>query len=168
MSQPVLEPVLKTPAEWLALTEPGIQIMDPDGWRRDNTPFDTPLTLEDFQSRLAQSTIMGRPQSGGNSPTFAPERLPQPAILNLNWNVRLRLTPAGVIIVSRANRERHRADEQTAGRPQNYSPCYKVSGDGYLTVALWEAFHLFGGDNMPGVATFHGVPFETEVEIIPT
>lgn len=49
----------KTPQEWLQ--DPEFNhvefIMDPDGWRMDNTPMDKPLSRSDFANRLALSTV---------------------------------------------------------------------------------------------------------------
>lgn len=58
-----MDPELKTAHEWVALqnkkdTTEVITITDPDGWRRDDgVTIDTPITLEDFQDRLAFSTV---------------------------------------------------------------------------------------------------------------
>ncbi|PTR30603.1 hypothetical protein C8K36_102455 [Rhodococcus sp. OK519] len=45
---------LKTPTEWC--TEKSIHILDPDGWRYDNKPWDEPLTEDDFLHRAGMST----------------------------------------------------------------------------------------------------------------
>jgi hypothetical protein len=49
----------KTPQEWLQ--DPEFNhvefIMDPDGWRMDNTPMDKPLSRSDFTRRLGMSTV---------------------------------------------------------------------------------------------------------------
>lgn len=47
---------LKTPAEWLAQEYPTLHIEGWEGWERDNKPHDAPLTLEDFERRLEQSS----------------------------------------------------------------------------------------------------------------
>ncbi len=50
--------VLRTPKEWQVLT--GITIMDPDGWRGINSSrsFDDPISEEEWNQRMAVSTIM--------------------------------------------------------------------------------------------------------------
>lgn len=49
----------KTAAEWLQFSEfKGIVLMDPDGWRSDNTPLDTPIKYSEFCRRLSHSTCM--------------------------------------------------------------------------------------------------------------
>jgi hypothetical protein len=57
--------VLKTAQEWLdemnAQNPNGrvTTIVDADGWRHDDGVWmDTPITLEDFQERLGQCTVM--------------------------------------------------------------------------------------------------------------
>jgi hypothetical protein len=49
----------KTPQEWLQDPEFAYVefIMDPDGWRMDNTPMDKPLSRSDFTRRLGMSTV---------------------------------------------------------------------------------------------------------------
>ena len=49
----------KTPQEWLQDPEFAYVefIMDPDGWRMDNTPMDKPLSHSDFARRLSMSTV---------------------------------------------------------------------------------------------------------------
>lgn len=54
-----VEPAKRTAAEWIELKHPGARILDPDGWRADGTPLETPLTEEDFEARFARSTISG-------------------------------------------------------------------------------------------------------------
>lgn len=52
--------VLRTPADWLALRHPGIEILDPDGWRGPGAPpFDRPLTYEEFWPRFVRCTLRG-------------------------------------------------------------------------------------------------------------
>lgn len=36
----------------------GITILDPDGWRNDNTPLEKKITLDDYLNRMSYSTIM--------------------------------------------------------------------------------------------------------------
>ena len=45
-----------TPDEWCKLF--GVVILDPDGWRNSKISYDTPLTKEEFDQLLMQSTIM--------------------------------------------------------------------------------------------------------------
>lgn len=48
----------KTPDEWLQEKFDGEVIMlDPDGWRQDDTPYDKKITYRDFCDRLNMSTI---------------------------------------------------------------------------------------------------------------
>lgn len=47
----------KTPAQWLEELHPGISIADPDGWRVDDTSMDLPLTRQDFERRLSESSL---------------------------------------------------------------------------------------------------------------
>lgn len=35
----------------------GICVMDPDGWRNDNTPLEKKITLDDYFNRMTYSTI---------------------------------------------------------------------------------------------------------------
>ena len=62
---------LKTPDEWCRLT--GGKVLDPDGWRDDGTPWETPLSWADFAARYSISTskwtpeIISRFLSCGNS-----------------------------------------------------------------------------------------------------
>lgn len=50
------EPDTTRPAgEWSARL--GIEVLDPDGWRADCTPWDTFITEADFRRRAAQSTL---------------------------------------------------------------------------------------------------------------
>ena len=35
----------------------GIEILDPDGWRKDGQSFDTPITRAEWEDRKAISTI---------------------------------------------------------------------------------------------------------------
>jgi hypothetical protein len=44
-----------TPEEWCKLKD--IKIIDPDGWRVDNTSFTKPITESEFYKRLNTSTI---------------------------------------------------------------------------------------------------------------
>lgn len=48
----------KTPDEWIA-EKFGDQVimLDPDGWRQDDTPYDKKITYKDFCDRLNMSTI---------------------------------------------------------------------------------------------------------------
>lgn len=46
---------MKTPEQWA--DEVGITILDPDGWRIDGKDFEEPITFEDFEHRLVNSTI---------------------------------------------------------------------------------------------------------------
>lgn len=52
---PEPKPEAKTPAEWSDIE--GVTILDPDGWRKDRQPWETPITREDFLNRMAYSTI---------------------------------------------------------------------------------------------------------------
>lgn len=46
----------KTPQEWAA--DRGMQILDPDGWRKpDSPPFDQPCTEDEFVERFWQCTV---------------------------------------------------------------------------------------------------------------
>ena len=48
----------KTPDEWIAERYNGdVIVLDPDGWRQDDTPYDKPITFKDFNERLSLSTI---------------------------------------------------------------------------------------------------------------
>jgi hypothetical protein len=48
----------KTADEWLKeMYNDEVAIIDPDGWRQDNTSLDTPITKKDFNYRLSLSTI---------------------------------------------------------------------------------------------------------------
>jgi len=46
---------VKTPDEWQ--DELGLIVLDPDGWRRDGTSWTKPITREEFETKLASSTI---------------------------------------------------------------------------------------------------------------
>ena len=46
---------VKTPEEWQ--DELDVIILDPDGWREDDTPWTKPITREEFETRLVNSTI---------------------------------------------------------------------------------------------------------------
>lgn len=46
---------LKRPEEWEPIV--GVQIVDPDGWRKDGKPFDEPITRREFEERAAPSTV---------------------------------------------------------------------------------------------------------------
>lgn len=48
-------PDLKTPEEWCIDLD--VQVLDPDGWREDGQPWETPITEADFRKRLSISTI---------------------------------------------------------------------------------------------------------------
>lgn len=52
--------MMKTPTEWEKFT--GITIMDPDGWRRDNKPWDDPISQREWEMRMMDSTIMCDPK----------------------------------------------------------------------------------------------------------
>lgn len=48
----------KTPEEWIKERLDGqVIVLDPDGWRQDDTPYDKPITYRDFSERLSFSTI---------------------------------------------------------------------------------------------------------------
>jgi hypothetical protein len=51
-------PPKKTAYEWA--DEVGLTILDPDGWRYDNTDMNTKITNADFNARLIRSTIVGK------------------------------------------------------------------------------------------------------------
>ncbi len=44
----------KTPDTWC--DQYGLEVRDPDGWRRDHTPWTEPITLPEFWRRYAGST----------------------------------------------------------------------------------------------------------------
>ena len=46
-----------TPDEWSKRL--GIQVMDPDGWRRDGKPWGEPVSEAEFRSRAAWSSVIG-------------------------------------------------------------------------------------------------------------
>lgn len=49
---------LHTPEEWIALLNPDLKIVDPDGWRGpDAPPFDQPISQDEFSFRFALCTI---------------------------------------------------------------------------------------------------------------
>lgn len=48
----------KKPSDWAS--EKGIIVLDPDGWRRDDTSFEEPCTEGEFMRRMMVSTIMRR------------------------------------------------------------------------------------------------------------
>lgn len=51
----------KKPADdWCDLL--GIEVRDPDGWREDDTPWNTPITREDFMRRCMKSTVRNLPE----------------------------------------------------------------------------------------------------------
>ncbi len=58
----------KTADEWLK--DPAFQyveaILDPDGWRMDNTSLDTPITRAEFNRRLHYCTILMKNNHGSN------------------------------------------------------------------------------------------------------
>ena len=56
--------VLKTPEVWQK--ELGITIKDPDGWRRDKTSWDEPISRQDFKRRAAQSTCVAPKYGNGD------------------------------------------------------------------------------------------------------
>ena len=46
----------RTPEEWGV--EYGIEVRDPDGWRRrDDPPWEEPITLIDYRARVGVSTV---------------------------------------------------------------------------------------------------------------
>jgi len=48
----------KTPDEWLKERYNNeVIILDPDGWRQDNTPYDKPISFKEFSDRLSYSTV---------------------------------------------------------------------------------------------------------------
>jgi hypothetical protein len=49
--------LIQTPAQWCA--ELGWDILDPDGWRYDSTPFETPCNRAEFERRVTQCTAAG-------------------------------------------------------------------------------------------------------------
>ena len=52
------KPVKHRPATWERLT--GIRIIDPDGWRGPNgEKWETPITKEEWNRRMAVSTVTG-------------------------------------------------------------------------------------------------------------
>ncbi len=94
--------------------------------------------------------------------------LSNPATLNLNWKVRIQLTEDGREIVTRKNQEiREMLSAYVGDAEWAHKDHYKVMSNSELTLQLWEAFHLFGGENMPGYATSVGIPFATNFEIFP-
>ena len=61
---------LKTPREWEEVK--GIRILDPDGWRgRNFKAFGAAISEEEFDQRMAMSTVDHRPRPPG-VPTSAP------------------------------------------------------------------------------------------------
>ena len=46
---------LRPAAEWCEVY--GVEVLDPDGWRHDRTPWDAPITSESFLERAMVSTI---------------------------------------------------------------------------------------------------------------
>jgi hypothetical protein len=67
----------RTPSEWFAAGVTDRRILDPDGWRGVNAPtWDTPITRDEFERRLAMCTTTGpaaaRPNTDPNAPTSAP------------------------------------------------------------------------------------------------
>lgn len=59
---PTLPDKKRLPAHWCSIL--GMRIMDPDGWRRrdDETTWDTPVTLAEFQERAGLSTVWYDPK----------------------------------------------------------------------------------------------------------
>ena len=52
----------RRPEEWA--DSMSITILDPDGWRIDGKDFNEPITFEEFEDRLCNSTIqMGVPDA---------------------------------------------------------------------------------------------------------
>jgi hypothetical protein len=47
--------ILRNAHEWAE--HYGTQILDPDGWREDNTPLETPISQDDFLRRWSMSTV---------------------------------------------------------------------------------------------------------------
>lgn len=73
MSQPVYEPVIRKPAEWLAdlVSDPSSHIAgirDYDGWQDQS--FDTPITEDEFHRRLTDCTLKMYPVAGAASPEW--------------------------------------------------------------------------------------------------
>jgi hypothetical protein len=53
----------KTHDEWLKERYNNeVIILDPDGWRQDNTPYDKPISFKEFSDRLSYSTVQTRMQ----------------------------------------------------------------------------------------------------------
>lgn len=46
---------LRAPVDWLRERHPNITIVDADGWR--DQPWEQPVTVEEFERRLAQCTV---------------------------------------------------------------------------------------------------------------
>lgn len=57
---------LKTPDEWCE--ELDAQILDPDGWRQDNMPWDLPITREEFDQLMVPCTINSNYYIPGDPP----------------------------------------------------------------------------------------------------
>ena len=49
------KPIKHRPETWQKLT--GITVLDPDGWRRDNKSWNTPLTEKQWNERMCISTV---------------------------------------------------------------------------------------------------------------
>lgn len=59
---PFCKPVTKRyPSEWEEFT--GIKILDPDGWRFDNRPWDVPIDEAEWVMRMSRSTVMNKKRS---------------------------------------------------------------------------------------------------------
>jgi len=80
---PPSPPVLKTPREWEQIK--GIRVADPDGWRSFSQlgpkDFGEPLTEEEFDRRVATSTVDHRPPPGGDGGSGKKKRRKWPWIL---------------------------------------------------------------------------------------
>lgn len=47
--------ILKKPEEWGKIL--GWRVLDPDGWRKDDKPWEEPITENEYMERLFWSTI---------------------------------------------------------------------------------------------------------------
>ena len=53
--EPIPGIVKRYPSEWEVIDN--IKVLDPDGWRMDNRPWDVPITREEWDRRMLRSTI---------------------------------------------------------------------------------------------------------------
>jgi len=53
--EPIPGIVKRYPSEWEVIDN--IKVLDPDGWRMDNRPWDVPITREEWDRRMSHSTI---------------------------------------------------------------------------------------------------------------